>query len=113
MTPGTLNIPIYRGAKWEHTLTLKQRVTKTPVDLTGLGPFVLQVENSRTRETLATATITSDYDATGVMTVTIPASITKDFPLGTGAVNVGMRDAFNNPYLQATLNVWDFTPEPA
>ena len=112
MTPGTFNIPIYKGAKWEHTLTFKQGKTNAPVDLTGLGPFVMQFKDA-SGNTLAFATIDIPTPANGQMGVTLTAAQTDDFPLGNAAVFVGLRDDNDNPYLQATLPVKTFTPDPA
>jgi hypothetical protein len=112
MTPGKFTVPIYRGAKWSHTLTMKQKGTVTPVDLTGLGDFVMQFKGSA-GNVLASATILSDYDATGTMTVTLTAAQTLAFPIGEAAVTVGLRDAENNPYIEATIPVRKFTPDPA
>jgi hypothetical protein len=112
MTPGTIDIPIYKGAKWEHTLTFKQSGTNTPVDLSGLGDFVMTFRNP-SGSVIINAAIDDTDAATGVLVVSLAADQTNRFTVGTDMVTVGIRDALNNPYLQATLDVRPFTPTPA
>ena len=112
MTPGTLTVPFYRGARYAHRLTLTNTSDGSPLDLTGLGPFVFTVKNARNGIVIANATVASDYDATGVIDVEILAAVTDRFPLGEDSVTVGMRDNDNNPYIQSTVDVLPFTPEP-
>jgi hypothetical protein len=111
MTPGTLSIPIYRGAKWEHTLLLKDSSTGLPLDLTGLGPFVFQIKPLQGNyETVPVVTVTSSYDATGLITISLTAAETLLItPMN---IRAGMRDNFNNPYIECVLPVFDFTPDP-
>lgn len=113
MTPGTTTLPFYRGAKWSHIFTFTQTDGGTAVDLTGLGPFVCEVERVDGGTTLGTATITSSYNSTGIMTIEFSASVTRTFPVGTGTVRLGLRDALNNPYLIGVLDVVKFAPDPA
>lgn len=113
MTPGILNIPIYKGAKWEHTLTFKQRGANTAVDLTGLTPLVMQFRNVISRAIIATATVTVTTPSSGVAVVLLTSDQTSRFPLGVGTVTAGIRDALNNPYAEGTLDVRAFTPTPA
>ena len=110
MTPGTFNIPIFKGAKWEFTFLFKVTGTSTPIDLTNLGPFVATLRNPKTRVILAQGTVTSAYDATGLVTVKFTAAQTINIPLG--SVSFGVRDAVNNPYIQADIPVKFFAPEP-
>ena len=112
MTPGTITIPFYKGARYAHRLTLTNTSDGTALNLTGLGPFAFTVKNARTGALLAEATLTSSYNSTGIIDVEILASVTNRFPLGTDAVSVGMRDNLNNPYIQATVDVLPFTPDP-
>lgn len=111
MTPGTFNIPIFKGAKWEFLLRFRISGTDTPVDLTNSGPFVAAIRNSKTKALLAQGTVTSDYDDTGLVTVKFLATQTILLPLGT--VAFGVRDAHNNPYIQAEIPVKFFSPNPA
>jgi len=112
MTPGTLNIPIYRGAAWRHTLRFLQSGTTTPLDLSGLGPFVMQFSDTSGR-ILASATVTVDTPSSGIMDIALTATQTQLFPIGSGMVRVGIRDSLNNPYAQGNLDVIQFTPRPA
>ena len=112
MTPGLLTTPIFQGAKWEHTLTFRQSGTATPVNLTGLTPLVMQFRNTA-GAIIASATVTVATPSNGVAVVLLTAAQTEKFPLGTGTVLAGIRDALNNPYAQGTLDVKPFTPDPA
>lgn len=107
MTPGTIDVAVFKGAKFEYEFAFFDDETGDPLDLTGLGPFVAtftQGENS------FDATVTSDYDNTGLVLISVDASITKDLVLGT--IHFGVRDNENNPYIESILNVKRFTPEP-
>lgn len=108
MTPGELDIPIYKGSKWSFTFQFIQTANGNPVNLTGAGPFVCEVKKLREDQILATATVTSDYDATGTVTITLSTAQTGGLPIG--KVRMGVRDANNNPYLEGTPEVKWFTP---
>ena len=108
MTPGELNIPISRGAKWSFAFAFVVTDTDDPLDLTGLGPFVCEVKAINANRLLATATVTSDYDDTGIVTVTLSSAQTLALPLG--KVRMGLRDALDNSYLEGTPEVVWFTP---
>ena len=110
MTPGKFIIPFFKGAKWEHTFRFLVTGTATPVNLTGLGPFVMEVKNLSDSTVLATATATSAYDATGEVVFSLIAAQTLTFPIG--RVKVGIRDNLNNPYAQGRPDVLEFTPDP-
>jgi hypothetical protein len=110
MTPSTQEIPIYRGARWEHTLIFRVKGTNALLDLTGLGPFVCEVKAAKEDDILVSATITSDYDAAGQMVLLLTASQTAT--LGLRAVTVGVRDSLGNPYLEWATTVRKFTPTP-
>jgi hypothetical protein len=108
MTPGDLTIPISRGATWSFEFAFVTEDTGDPVDLTGLGPFVCEVKSINANRLLATATVTSDYDATGLVTVTLSAAQTLALPIG--AVRMGMKDAEDNPLFEGSPEVVWFTP---
>jgi hypothetical protein len=108
MTPGDLNIPIFRGARWAFTFRFVVKGTTDPIDLTGLGPFVCEIKDPRANRLLATPTVTSDYDDTGVITITITPEQTLSLPLG--AVRMGVRDVEGNPYMEGMPLVDWFTP---
>ena len=109
MTPGELTIPISRGAKWSFEFAfVTDDDAEDPVDLTGLGPFVCEVKAINANRLLATATVTSDYDATGIVTVTLSAAQTLALPLG--FVRMGMKDVEDSPLFEGTPEVAWFTP---
>lgn len=107
MTPGNIDLPFYKGAKFEYEFSFFDDETGLPLDLTGLGPFVASFDYD---STTFDATVTSDYDDTGIITVSVLASITKDVPLGT--IRFGIRDNLNNLYIESVLNVKYCTPAP-
>ena len=108
MTPGTTDIPISRGGRWSFTFAFVVTETDTPLDLTGLGPFVCEVKDIKADRVLVTPTVTSDYDATGLVTITMSPTQTRSLALG--LVRLGLRDAQGNPYLEYTPEVAWFTP---
>ena len=108
MTPGDLSIPIYRGARWSFAFKFVVVSTDDPLDLTGLGPFVCEIKDPRANRLLVTPTVTSDYDATGIITVTITPEDTLTLPLGN--VRMGVRDVEGNSYLEGSPEVAWFTP---
>lgn len=108
MTPGVLNIPISRGAKWQFQFAFVDPETGDPIDLTGLGPFVCEVKAPTADRLLVTPTVTSDYDATGLITITMEAAQTITLPVG--KVRMGVRDNQDNPYLEGAPEVVWFTP---
>lgn len=112
MTPATRNFDIYKGAKWGHTFTFLQSGTTDPFDLTGRGPFVFTVKKPNTDQTIFEATVTSDYDDTGAMSVEISSDQSDRLAIGS-QVRYGLRDAQDNPYMVGVLNVKYFAPEPA
>ncbi len=110
MTPGAPQtaLPISRGARWAFTFRIVETGTATPVDLTGLGPFVCEIKDPRRNGLLATPTVTSDYDDTGLITITIEPEDTLALPLG--QVRFGVRDVTGNPYIEYMPEVVWFTP---
>jgi hypothetical protein len=111
MTPGILDIPIYKGAKWEHVLSFKVKGTQTPVDLTGLSPFVLTASHPKKDLVLVTGTVTDTDLAAGEITILFSAEQTDSLDLG--IVRIGLRDAANNPYLANPVCVEFFSPPRA
>lgn len=111
MKPGKLGAPVYKRAKFEHRLILKQKGTTTPLDLTGLGPFVATLNHPTQDKVIATGTITSDYDDTGVLTFSFTAAQTDLLKLGT--CRFGLRDAVNNLYIQEEIPVLYASPPAA
>jgi hypothetical protein len=108
MTPGELKIPISKGAKWSFAFRLVVKGTNTPIDLTGLGPFICEVKAFNADRLLATPTIESDYGPTGVITITMEAAVTATLPLG--KVRMGVKDTEDNPYMEGNPEVVWFTP---
>lgn len=111
MTPGEpQDVPIFRGARWSFDFLFVVVATDDPLDLSGLGPFVCEVKDVRADRILITPTVTSDYDATGVINITMTPEQTRSLPLG--YVRIGLRDNFGNPFLEWMPEVKWFTPNP-
>jgi len=108
MTPGTTDIPIFRGAKWTFRFTFEVVATGEPLDLTGMGPFVCEAKKINKDEVLATATVVSNYDDEGWVEITFSPAQTAEFPLG--EIRVGLRDTDFNPLLEWVPEVKWFTP---
>ena len=110
MTPGTFTAPIYKGGKYEHLLTLRDRATGGPLDLTGLDPFVFTVSHPSRDEALVTVTATNTDLGNGQITVTILPESTDLIAIG--SARIGLRDVQGNPYIQSTIPVLFFSPPP-
>lgn len=112
MTPGTLKSPIYKGAQYQHTLTIYTKGTNTPVNLTGLTPFVFTVSHPNRDAVLATFTVTHPGTdlVNGRLTVTGLPTQTEGLKLG--PVRIGLRDVQGNPYIASTVDVLFFSPDP-
>lgn len=104
----TAPFAVYRGAKFEHLLTVLQKGTDTPVNLTGLSPFVCEFVHPTKDTVLTTLTVTNTDLADGEITVTATAAQTEVLPAGIGAVRIRLKDAQDNPYIAATIPVESF-----
>lgn len=80
MTPaditGDNNFTLYKGAKWEHTLTFTETATGDPLVLTDLDPFVITLTNANSGTVLANGTVVNTDLAGGVITVSFTAAQT-------------------------------------
>ena len=108
MTPGELNIPIYKGARWSFAFTFTETGTGDPIDFSGLSPLVCEVKHPKRDQLLATAEVTSDDYSTGIVTITLTAAQTLALPLG--KVRMGLKDAEDNSLLEGSPVVSWFTP---
>ena len=112
MTPGELDIPIFRGSRWTFRFYVEQSAAPhDPVDLTGSGPFVCEVKDLRTGRLLAVAEVTSNYDDEGWFELTLTPEQTINLPLGN--IHMGVCDVNNNPLMEGTPEVRWFTPTPS
>lgn len=114
MTPANItneaSLAVFKGAKWEHTLTFIDNETGDPLDLTGLGPFVIAFKDERTKALKFYGSAAVDNDpTTGVVVVSATAEQTNTLTLG--KVRCGLRDAQNNPYMEGVIPVEFFTPD--
>jgi hypothetical protein len=114
MTPHILTaneLPIYQGAKWEHTVALTDASTGAALNLTGFTPFVCEIRRESDDRLLASPTCTVATPANGLIVLLLTAAQTAALPLGT--VRMGLRDNLNNPYIEGQNSVNRFTPLPA
>jgi len=113
MKPGILTaemLPFYKGTRWAHTLTLKNRSDKSPVDLTGVGPFTFTITPMKSKTIIGTGTATVDADPeTGKIYLVVGTSVTDDLP--EGEVRVGLRSANDDPYIVGVCAVRYFPPD--
>jgi hypothetical protein len=114
MTPANITnitaLAIYKGAKWEHTLTFYQTGTTDPVDLSSLT-FVLTFRHPTTKAFLFNGSATLTTDGTdGKVTLLATSAQTDALPLG--PIRAGMRDNEDNAYMEGVLNVEYFSPDP-
>ena len=118
MTPATTPLTFHRGAKWSQTITFYQSGTETPVNLTGLGPFVMEIRKKKGGPLLLSFTYTATDLANGQINFTVTAAQTATLPQPTDfdrpvVAYYGIRDAQNNPYASAIAYIKDFVPNPA
>lgn len=110
MTPGTYNVPIYKGAQYKWALHFIQPVTGDPIDLTGLSPFVITVSDPKKPRIVVTGTVTDVDLANGKIEIAFTPDQTNSLNLG--EVRMGLRDYLGNPYIAATIPVLFFSPDP-
>lgn len=107
MTPATTPLPIYKGAKFEHTLTFYESDSDTVINLTGLGTFTAAISHPARDEVLVVLTVTVTNAAAGTMVITATPAQTDTLKLGT--VRLGLRDGQGNPYLASVCPVLFFS----
>jgi hypothetical protein len=118
MTPSTTPLTFHRGAKWDQVITFYQSGTETPVNLTGLGPFVMEIRRKKGGPLLLSFTYTAtdltngqiQFTATATQTETLPQPANFDRPL---VAYYGIRDAQNNLYANGPAHIYDAIPDPA
>ena len=107
MNPGILapeDLPIYKGARWAHTLWLENDDDGSPVDLTGLGPFSLVFKRQKSDIVLAEGTATVAVDpTTGAIEVVLEPEQTATFAIG--LVDIGLVDTNEDPWIVGECNV--------
>ena len=104
----TVPFAVYRGAKFEHALTIVDD-NDDPVDLTGLNPFVCEFVHPTKEITLTTLSVANTDLASGVITPTATAEQTAALTAGIGAIRLRLKDAQDNPYIAATVPVEFFS----
>lgn len=118
MTPATTTLKIFRGSKWDNEIHFYQTGTTTPVNLTGLAPFVMEIRRKQGSTLLLSPTYTAVDLVNGKIRFTATAAQTLALPEPPSAQNpifarYGIRDAHNNPYAEAVMEIHPFTPDPA
>ncbi len=107
MTPATTPLPIYKGAKFEHTLVFYESDSNTVINLAGLGPFSATISHAARDEVLVVLTATVTNAAAGTMVITATPAQTDTLKLGT--VRLGLQDNQGNPYLASVCPVLFFS----
>ena len=118
MNPATTTLQFHRGAKWSQTITFYQSGTATPVNLTGLGPFVMEIRRKKGGPLLLSFTYTATSLANGQITFSATAAQTEGLPKPPSADKplvafYGIRDAQNNLYANGPAHIFDAIPDPA
>ena len=110
MTPGTYNVPIYKGAQYKWGLHFIQPVTGDSIDLTGLTPFVFTVSDPQKNRVILTGTVDEIDIPEGRIDITLTPEQTQTLNLG--KARMGLRDALGNPYIASEIPVLFFSPPP-
>lgn len=116
-TPADTPLTFYRGAAWGHIFSFFQEGTDTPVDLTGLGPFVLEVRKEQDGPLLLSATYSAidlvngqiQLTATATQTLALPKPVSPRNPV---VLRYAIRDGTNAAYAEAPAYVYPFTAAP-
>lgn len=106
MTPGTFTLPFYKGAAWSFAFNFVD-IAGDPVDLTGLGPFVMALTLPGRNDPSLEIQGTGSYDATGIVTFSFTKVQIETLPIG--PVSVGVRDDNDMPYMLGTVPVLPFS----
>lgn len=114
MTPGTYNITIYRGMKFSDTLEfVSDDGLDTPLDLTGLGPFVGEVRARSRGPLIFTIDIDETELAAGKLTISIDPAVTDAVELKLPyTAKLGIRDAEGNYYAIGDAQIEGAIPTP-
>lgn len=105
LTPGPFTTPFYHGAAWSFDFHFTDE-NDAPLDITGLGPFVLAIRRDGGRTNLVRVESTGTYDATGVVTFSLTEEESAVLPIGN--VLVGVSDAEGIPYMIGVVPVNPF-----
>lgn len=113
MTPGTHNITVYRGARFSETLNLiANDGTETPLDLTGLGPFVAECRDRSRSPLIFAFTCTSVDLPNGEVGIAVEAVTTDAITLPLPHTSRwGLRDALGNYYVIGDCQLEGAIPE--
>ena len=82
MTPGTLDITLYRGSRFSETLEIVDTDTGLPYDLTSYGPFYGEVRAGESAPVLVTIAVTLTAKPTDGL-LNLEADVSIDVPLRT------------------------------
>ena len=117
MTPGTTTLSFYRGARWAKTFTVKQTGTDDPIDLSGYGPFVMEIRRRKEGALLLAPTYVEIDLVNGQIAFEADAAGTDALPQPPGVIKpltayFGIRDNNNNLYVTGAALIYDAIPAP-
>jgi hypothetical protein len=103
MTAGKHNIEIPRGGKFSEQLSFVATGTSTPINLTGLSPFVAHVRERSRGPLILALTVTDTNLSGGVLTITADAADTEDLRLCNAYWD--LLDADGNRYVKGRADI--------
>lgn len=102
---------MYRGAKFSMRFSCFAADKVTPLNLTGLGPFVMEVRRRSRAPLLLSLTFTATNLAQGKFQFVAESGQTDTLPIG--QARYGIRDALDNLYAEGIMDISAATPEPS
>jgi hypothetical protein len=115
MTPGTLNLQIYRGITFSLTLTLTEDDGTTPIDLTGFTAYATARKQPTGAVKLDLAPEITD-DAGGVIAIAFTDEDTAEFPAAELRWDLVLENAGGErlgPYLAGRCDILNPNTQPA
>lgn len=108
MTPGTLDITLYRGSRFSETLEIVDTDTGLPFDLTSYGPFYGEVRAGEGSPVLVTIAATLTATPTDGL-LNLVADVAVDVPLRT--LRWGIIDHDSQMWIVGKANIESKIPE--
>jgi hypothetical protein len=110
MTPSNQALKMNRGARLALRFSCFAADSETPLDLSGLGPFVMEIRR-RSRAPLLLSPTFVEVDMTqGIFEFISEAEDTSILPVC--QARYGIRDALDNLYADGIMDILPATPNP-
>jgi hypothetical protein len=118
MTPATTTLKIFRGSKWDNEIRFYQTGTTTPLNLTGLEPFVMEIRRKQGSPYSChspTRLLISRTDGSGSRQPQRRHSLYRNLLQHRTPFShvTASGTPLNNPYAEAVMEIHPFTPDPA